>query len=133
MENNGLVDKLLICKDCKRKFNFLIGEQEFYGQKGYPDPVRCQECRNQKKMIRLRLEEGVPIAEKIKFSEVCDKCGRKFFTMIKRKKNMNLYCADCWKVIKFGNVNKSGKKDKSVEVGESKADLGVPEKRDNKV
>jgi len=43
------MDKTLICKDCGAEFSFTEGEQEFYSGKGFPDPVRCTNCRKLKK------------------------------------------------------------------------------------
>lgn len=36
------MDKKIICKDCKAKFLFTEGEQQFYKEKGFDNaPVRC--------------------------------------------------------------------------------------------
>jgi len=43
------MDKNLTCKDCGNGFVFTSGEQEFYSGKGFPDPVRCGDCRKIKK------------------------------------------------------------------------------------
>lgn len=43
------MDKTLSCKDCGNEFVFTNGEQEFYTGKGFPDPVRCADCRKAKK------------------------------------------------------------------------------------
>ena len=45
-------DIYLECKDCGKEFVFEAGEQEFYKQKGYADPVRCPECRKLRKQKR---------------------------------------------------------------------------------
>jgi len=94
-----LKDKLLTCKDCKTKFVFTVKEQEFFGQKVWNDPIRCEVCRERKKIVKA-LKDGVSIKDQVKFSEICDKCGRQFYTKFKRRKNEKIYCFDCWKVIK---------------------------------
>ena len=39
-------DKILICKDCGKKFLFTVGEQEFYRNMGFETkPKRCCNCR----------------------------------------------------------------------------------------
>ena len=43
------MDKQLTCKDCNTEFIFTKGEQEFYAGKGFPDPMRCPDCRKAKK------------------------------------------------------------------------------------
>ena len=45
----NMEDKKIVCKDCKKEFIFVAGEQEFYKAKGYEEPVRCKECRVKKK------------------------------------------------------------------------------------
>lgn len=43
------MDKTLSCKECASDFVFTEGEQEFYTNKGFPDPIRCGDCRKAKK------------------------------------------------------------------------------------
>ena len=47
-----MADKTLTCRDCGTQFIFTEGEQDFYGQKGYSDPMRCPDCRAAKKAAR---------------------------------------------------------------------------------
>lgn len=42
-------DKKITCKDCIKEFIFTVGEQKFYAQRGFSDPVRCKECREKNK------------------------------------------------------------------------------------
>ena len=52
-------DKQLLCKDCGKEFTFTAGEQEFYKEKGFEnDPVRCPECRRQRKNNRSNRNFG---------------------------------------------------------------------------
>lgn len=44
------MDKKIICKDCGKEFIFTEGEQNFYKEKGFNDPVRCKECRQARKV-----------------------------------------------------------------------------------
>lgn len=41
--------KALSCKDCGSGFEFTVGEQEFFAEKGFAEPVRCPDCRKAKK------------------------------------------------------------------------------------
>lgn len=50
----------LVCKDCGKEFDFTIGEQRFYEEKGFAQPIRCKECRDAKKARNLNMEAGVP-------------------------------------------------------------------------
>ncbi len=42
-------DIKIVCKDCGKEFTFTAGEQEFYNEKGFSNPVRCKECREKRK------------------------------------------------------------------------------------
>jgi rubrerythrin len=44
-----MADKVLVCKDCAHDFSFTEGEQKFYTEKGFPEPIRCPVCRKAKK------------------------------------------------------------------------------------
>lgn len=95
MAEDILKDKTLICKDCHRRFLFSVNEQKDFGQKGYPDPVRCHECRRQKKIIK-NLNDGVLVGESFQIKEQCDWCGRPFNAKFRRTPDTNLFCGDCW-------------------------------------
>lgn len=99
MEENNLKDKILICKDCHSRFVFTVKEQMDFGQKMWPDPVRCKVCRRTKKMVK-DLNDGVIIGDSIQIKEICDWCGRSFNSAVKREKGKNLFCDDCWNRIK---------------------------------
>ncbi len=39
-------DKTIVCRDCGEEFQFTVGEQEFFKEKGFTnEPVRCPKCR----------------------------------------------------------------------------------------
>lgn len=42
-------DKEIVCRDCGNIFIFTVGEQEFYEEKEFNEPVRCYECRQARK------------------------------------------------------------------------------------
>lgn len=42
-------DKKIVCRNCGTEFIFTVGEQKFYEEKGFAEPVRCKECRNKRK------------------------------------------------------------------------------------
>jgi DNA-directed RNA polymerase subunit RPC12/RpoP len=42
-------DKKIKCIDCNKDFIFSAGEQEFFEEKGYSEPIRCKDCRSKRK------------------------------------------------------------------------------------
>lgn len=51
-----LRDKILICRDCGRRFIFTVHDQQFYALKGFTHtPGRCPECRT---VHRLSHDDG---------------------------------------------------------------------------
>lgn len=48
----------LVCKDCKKEFDFTVGEQRFYEEKGFAAPIRCKECRDAKKARNIEREQA---------------------------------------------------------------------------
>lgn len=44
-----MADKTLTCRDCGNTFTFTEGEQDFYSQKGFSEPIRCNDCRQAKR------------------------------------------------------------------------------------
>lgn len=53
-------DKKIICKDCKKEFTLTVGEQSFYAEKGFAEPVRCKDCRAKRKAEREAAETQAP-------------------------------------------------------------------------
>lgn len=46
------VDKTLTCADCGQAFTFTASEQDFYAERGFTEPKRCQSCRASRKAQR---------------------------------------------------------------------------------
>lgn len=42
-------DVIIECKECGKQFTVLEEEQEWYKQKGFDLPKRCEECRKSKR------------------------------------------------------------------------------------
>lgn len=45
-------DRTLTCRDCGQTFVFTAGEQAFYAERGYSEPLRCPSCRAARKQQR---------------------------------------------------------------------------------
>lgn len=67
----------LVCKDCGKEFEFTVGEQKFYEKKGFPQPIRCKDCRSAKKeryatSVIPKVEES-PMVKKDDLSDIYKK------------------------------------------------------------
>lgn len=99
-----LEPKWLTCQDCGRKFLYTVKEQKKFGAKSWKPPIRCKYCRRQKKLLNLALKDNQDISDEIKFQEICDKCGRQFYSKFRKKPNEKIYCDDCYTEIKHGDI-----------------------------
>ncbi len=45
-------DERLTCQDCQAFFTFSVNEQAFYRERGFRPPVRCADCRAQRRAER---------------------------------------------------------------------------------
>ena len=55
----------LVCKDCGKNFDFTVGEQRFYEEKGFAAPIRCKECRDAKRLAILKENKLIVIQKKL--------------------------------------------------------------------
>jgi len=68
-------DMKLTCRQCGREFLFTKTEQDFYEQKGFTLPGRCQECRSNRQNQAHQV--------------VCSHCGTEL------EKGAAIYCTAC--------------------------------------
>ena len=83
-------DKTIVCKDCTEPFQFTVGEQGFYVEKGLlNEPQRCPDCREQRRQERTangRQETTV----------VCADCGVETTVPFVPHLNRPVYCDACF-------------------------------------
>jgi len=95
-----LKDRILLCRDCGRKFTFDVYEQKLYGQKDWQDPIRCKNCQRHKKIRNLALKDGVSISDQNVHEARCADCGRKLLLTKDVREGEKEYCRECWLKIK---------------------------------
>jgi CxxC-x17-CxxC domain-containing protein len=92
-------DKQLICRDCRHKFNWSAGEQEFFAKKALKNPPsRCPKCRElfkQKKesgdlnadirCSKCGVEDKVPFAPRHPKGVMCEQCFKGFLKSLPKK------------------------------------------------
>ena len=50
-------NETLICRDCKKPFDFPEHEQRFFAERGWTPPKRCIPCRRENKANRLKQDQ----------------------------------------------------------------------------
>jgi CxxC-x17-CxxC domain-containing protein len=108
-----MADKMLTCRDCGTTFAFTMGEQDFYAQKGYSDPMRCPNCRAAKKAARSGGGYndsyssynsggggygggGYGRSERTMTQVVCANCGKDAQVPFVPRGDKPVYCSDCF-------------------------------------
>ena len=94
------VDTTLTCRDCGQAFTFTSGEQDFYAARGYSEPSRCAECREQRKAER----EGGGYSsggygngrQREMFSATCSSCGQEAKVPFQPSGDKPVYCSACF-------------------------------------
>jgi len=69
-------DKKIVCRNCGIEFIFTVGEQKFYEEKGFAEPVRCKECRNKRKAEKEQSTEKTEQQKKDDFENMMMKYFR---------------------------------------------------------
>src|SRR5438128_7424532 len=109
-----MADKTLTCRDCGTQFTFTEGEQEFYTQKGFSEPLRCPDCRARKKAARTGGGYGDSYGnggsyngggyssgggygrERVMTQVVCANCGKDTEVPFVPRGDKPVYCSDCF-------------------------------------
>jgi len=100
-------DRELTCRDCGGPFIFTSGEQEFYATKGLQhDPVRCPNCRQQRKLVRPEDREETPrfgvysswggrTPRQLHVAS-CAQCAKMTEVPFVSRGDRPVYCSDCY-------------------------------------
>src|SRR6478609_7679697 len=120
-------DKILTCRECGATFTFTEGEQAFYAQKGYSEPMRCPSCRAAKKASRSGGGYsdsyggggggyssygnggggGYSRPERVMTQVTCANCGKETEVPFVPRGDKPVYCSDCF--AQMGGGRSSGR------------------------
>jgi len=92
MFENTYQDIELTCADCGCNFVFSAEEQQFYAEKGFASPKRCNACRSARKKQRFGARK--------RYTVNCSKCGCETTVPFKPKEGKEVYCSECYKSVK---------------------------------
>lgn len=90
-------DQILTCKDCGSQFTWTVSEQEFYQQKGFSAPVRCQACRRKLKEQKQQGGGRFDRAPRTMHQITCANCGAGGEVPFEPRDPSNVLCADCFR------------------------------------
>ena len=116
-------DKTLTCADCGQQFVFTASEQDFYAQRGFTEPRRCQSCRASRKAARGSTGGGsyssggyssgggggyssggyggggggYERGAREMFTATCSNCGREAQVPFRPTSGKPVYCSDCFR------------------------------------
>jgi CxxC-x17-CxxC domain-containing protein len=118
-----MTDRTLTCRDCGQEFVFTAGEQDFYTQRGFSEPQRCNDCRAARKTQRTgaggsggysssggysgggggsnygsssSYDDGAPRAPRQLFPATCSECGQATEVPFNPTPGKPVYCRDCF-------------------------------------
>ena len=104
-------DRVLTCRDCNGQFTFTSGEQEFYAERSFSDPLRCPTCRAARKSARGG-NDNAPLSfsspdrggyaetsrgwEREMFTATCATCGGEARVPFRPSAGRPVYCSNCY-------------------------------------
>ncbi len=93
-------DKTIKCRDCGQEFVFTSGEQEFFAEKGFSEPIRCSSCRAARKSSRGEGGFGASrdsgSRQREMYPAVCGRCGKPTQVPFEPRAGRPVYCSDCY-------------------------------------
>lgn len=81
------------CKQCSKTFVLEPRDLEFYKKISVPVPTLCPTCRFQRRLAWRN--------ERILYTDTCDSCHKKMFSLYSPDKKFTVYCHDCFWNDKF--------------------------------
>jgi CxxC-x17-CxxC domain-containing protein len=102
-------DRTLTCRDCGQAFTFTAGEQAFYTERGYSEPLRCPSCRAARKQQRSsggdsyggggyssRGGDSYNRGPRQMYPAVCSQCGKETEVPFQPTAGKPVYCRECF-------------------------------------
>eukprot|EP00727_Mastigamoeba_balamuthi_P010994 m51a1_g6517 hypothetical protein (105) ;mRNA; r:272417-272986 len=93
--------KNIECLDCHQTFEFSVSEQEFYASRGFGDPKRCRECRQQRRGGAPQGDRrGAPQGNqgpRQMYPATCAQCQQPTQIPFQPRDDRPVYCRDCFR------------------------------------
>jgi CxxC-x17-CxxC domain-containing protein len=94
-------DKVIVCRECNNEFVFTAGEQSFFAERGFVDPVRCPGCRSQRRRERMNADgDGGTGGPRQMHDVICASCGQQAQVPFEPRQGRPVYCRDCFQQLR---------------------------------
>ncbi len=96
---DGILNEILVCKDCKKNFRITKSELDFYKRMNLPLPHKDFECRHQDRMKKRnprKLWHRSCMCEKENHQHGAAKCENEFETSYSPDRPEKVYCETCY-------------------------------------
>ena len=92
-------DRSLVCAECGDSFSFSADDQRYHMEKGYTDPKRCPNCRQQRRSQGGGGGGGGGFGgggSRQMYPVVCADCGNNTEVPFQPTGTRPVYCNDCF-------------------------------------
>lgn len=92
-------DRTLVCAECSDSFSFSADDQRYHMEKGYTDPKRCPNCRQQRRSQGGGGGGGGGYGgggSRQMYPVVCADCGNNTEVPFQPTGARPVYCNDCF-------------------------------------
>jgi CxxC-x17-CxxC domain-containing protein len=98
-DNSEIADKNILCIDCGEDFNWTVGEQVFFRDKGLQNPPkRCKGCKQAKneRIAAITAAQAAGIKQRIEVAVHCAKCSGYTTVPFYPSQGRPVYCRTCF-------------------------------------
>ena len=89
-----LVDRVIVCVECREEFIFSAGEQQFFAARQFRnDPKRCKLCKAKR---ITAIHTGTFL--KRETTATCEQCGRQTTIPFRPTQGRPVYCRECFQL-----------------------------------
>jgi CxxC-x17-CxxC domain-containing protein len=92
-------NRSIMCVDCGEPFDWSVGEQVFFHDKGLKnEPKRCKPCKQSKndRLAAVSLAQVSGVKQRIEVSVICAQCGEQTTVPFYPSQGRPVYCRACF-------------------------------------
>jgi len=92
-------DRSITCVDCGKDFNWTVGEQVFFHDKGLKnEPKRCKPCKQAKndRLAAISAAQSAGVKQRIEVTVTCAQCREQTTVPFYPSQGRPVYCRACF-------------------------------------